>query len=411
MTLLESFRTALRALRVNLLRSFLTMLGIIVGVASVITMVAVGAGAQAQVAEQIRSLGANVLMVVPGTARQGATRLEAGTGHTLSEADARSIAGQIPQVQAAAPSIRGNAQLVHGNRNWNTVVNGTTADYFAIREWPLKAGRHFSTAEEDGGGKVVLIGATVAKQLFGGEDPVGKQIRIMSVPFQVIGVLAEKGPSGAGQNQDDIAFVPILAAKLRLMGSASEVNRQAVAYILVKAASDDAMSAATTQIEALLRQRHRLAAEREADFQVNNPAAAMAAQRASTKTIAWLLAAIASVSLIVGGISIMNIMLVSVTERTREIGIRIAVGARQRDIRNQFLTEAVTLCLFGGLVGIAIGCGVSIAVARLAGWPIFLGLEAVIFAVGFAAAIGVFFGYYPARKAARLEPAEALRSE
>jgi putative ABC transport system permease protein len=348
---------------------------------------------------------------VPGTARQGATRLEAGSGHTLSEADARAIAAQIPQVQAAAPSIRGNAQLVQGNRNWNTVVNGTTADYFAIREWPLKAGRHFSTAEEDGGGKVVLIGATVAKQLFAGEDPVGKQIRITSVPFQVIGLLAEKGPSGVGQNQDDIAFVPISAAKLRLMGSASEVNRQAVNYILVKAASDEAMPAAAAQIEGLLRQRHRLAAERENDFQVNNPAAAMAAQRASTKTIAWLLAAIASVSLIVGGISIMNIMLVSVTERTREIGIRIAVGARQRDIRNQFLTEAVTLCLFGGLVGIAIGCGVSIAVARLAGWPIFLGLEAVMFAVGFAAAIGVFFGYYPARKAARLEPAEALRSE
>src|SRR3954468_9255629 len=411
MTLLESFRTALRALRVNLLRSFLTMLGIIVGVASVITMVAVGAGAQAQVAEQIRSLGANVLMVVPGTARQGATRLEAGTGHTLSEADARSIAMQIPQVQAAAPSIRGNAQLVHGNRNWNTVVNGTTADYFAIREWPLKAGRHFSTAEEDGGGKVVLIGATVAKQLFGGEDPVGKEIRIMSAPFQVVGVLAEKGPSGAGQNQDDIAFVPMLAAKLRLMGSASEVNRQAVAYILVKAVSDEAMPAAATQIEGLLRQRHRLATERENDFQVNNPAAAMAAQRASTKTIAWLLAAIASVSLIVGGISIMNIMLVSVTERTREIGLRLAVGARRRDIRNQFLTEAVTLCVLGGLIGLALGTAAAWAVARLAGWPIFLGTDAILFAVFFAASIGIFFGYYAARKAARLEPVEALRSE
>lgn len=413
MTFLESFRTALQALRVNVLRSFLTMLGIIVGVASVITMVAVGTGAQTQVAEQIRSLGANVLMVVPGTARQGATRLEGGSGHTLSESDAKAIAAQLPQIRAAAPSIRGSAQLVRGSRNWNTVVNGTTADYFVIREWPLKAGRHFSKAEEDGAGKVALIGATVAKQLFGTDDPVGQEVRIMAVPFQVIGVLTDKGPSGAGQNQDDIVFVPISAAKLRLMGSANAVNREAVAYILVKAVSDEAMNAASKQIEGLLRQRHRhrMTADREDDFQVNNPAAAMAAQRASTKTIAWLLAAIASVSLVVGGISIMNIMLVSVTERTREIGIRLAVGARRRDIRNQFLTEATALCLAGGLVGIAIGCGTSIAVARLAEWPIFLGPDAVLFALLFAAAIGIFFGYYPARKAARLEPAEALRSE
>jgi putative ABC transport system permease protein len=411
MTFLESFRTALRALRANVLRSFLTMLGIIVGVASVITMVAVGAGAQTQVAEQIRSLGANVLMVVPGTARQGATRLESGSGHTLSEADARAIAGQLPQIRATAPSIRGNAQLVRGSNNWNSVVNGTTADYFTIREWPLKAGRHFSKAEEDGAGKVALIGATVAKQLFGTVDPLGQEIRIMAVPFQVVGVLAEKGPSGAGQNQDDIVFVPIAAAKLRLMGSANAVNREAVAYILAQAVSDEVMTAASTQIEALLRQRHRLPPDRESDFQINNPAAAMAAQRGSTKTIAWLLAAVASVSLIVGGISIMNIMLVSVTERTREIGVRLAVGARRRDIRNQFLTEATALCLAGGIAGVVIGCGSSIAVARFANWPIFLGPEAILFALGFAAAIGIFFGYYPARKAARLEPAEALRAE
>ena len=411
MTFLESFRTALRALRVNVLRSFLTMLGIIVGVASVITMVAVGTGAQTQVAEQIRSLGANVLMVAPGTAREGAARKEGGSGHTLSESDARAIAAQLPQIRAAAPSIRGSAQLVLGSRNWNTVVHGTTADYFVIREWPLKAGRHFSKAEEDGAGKVALIGGTVAKQLFGTEGPVGQEIRIMSVPFQVIGVLTDKGPSGAGQNQDDIVFVPISAAKLRLMGSANAVNREAVAYILVKAVSDEAMTAASMQIEGLLRQRHRITADREDDFQVNNPAAAMAAQRASTRTIAWLLAAIASVSLVVGGISIMNIMLVSVTERTREIGIRLAVGARRRDIRNQFLTEATALCLAGGLVGIAVGCATSIAVARLAEWPIFLGPDAVLFALLFAAAIGIFFGYYPARKAARLPPAEALRSE
>jgi len=411
MMLWEAFGIALRSLRANKMRSFLTMLGIIIGVASVITMVAVGAGAQTRVAEQIRSLGANVLMIVPGAAREGGVRKESGTRHTLTESDAIAIGSQIPQVQAAAPSIRANHQIVHGGKNWNTTVNGTTADYFVVRDWALSSGRHFSGDEERGGAKVALIGATVAKQLFDQSDPIGGQIRISSVPFDVIGVLGEKGPSGAGQNQDDIIFIPISTAKLRLMGSASEVNREAVSYILVKAISDEAMTTATDQIEGLLRQRHRIGADADSDFQVNNPAAAMAAQRASTTTIAWLLAAIASVSLVVGGISIMNIMLVSVTERTREIGLRLAVGARRRDIRNQFLTEAVTLCVLGGLVGLGLGVGAAWAVARLAGWPIFLGTEAIAFAVLFAASIGIFFGYYPARKAARLEPVEALRSE
>ena len=411
MMLWESFGIALRSLRGNKMRSFLTTLRIIIGVASVITMVAVGAGAQTMVTEQIRSFGANVLMVIPGTAQQGAVRMERGTRHTLTESDAAAIASEIPQVQVAAPSIRASAQIVRGGKNWNTVVNGTTADYFLIREWATSAGRNFSEREEAGGGKVALIGAAVSKQLFGTDNPVGEQIRISSVPFEVIGLLTEKGPSGTGQNQDDIIFVPISTAKLRLMGSASEVNRESVAYILVKAISDDAMSAATAPIEALLRQRHRLRTDRENDFQVNDPAAAMAAQRASTTTIAWLLAAIASVSLIVGGISIMNIMLVSVSERTREIGLRLAIGARRRDIRHQFLTEAITLCLVGAVIGIALGGAASWAVARLAGWPIFLGLDSVMFAVGFATSIGVFFGYYPARKAARLEPAVALRSE
>src|SRR5215216_138309 len=411
MMLVESFGIALRSLRANKMRSFLTMLGIIIGVASVITMVAVGAGAQTQVAEQIRSLGANVLMVVPGAAREGGVRKESGSRHTLTESDAAAIGSQLPQVQAAAPSIRGSHQIVRGGKNWNTTVNGTTADYFIIRDWALASGRQFSRGEEQGGGKVALIGATVARQLFDKADPVGGQIRISSVPFEVIGVLAEKGPSGAGQNQDDIIFIPISTAKLRLMGSASEVNREAVAYILVKAVSDEAMEGATAEIEALLRQRHRTGAKMDIDFQINNPAAEMAAQRASTTTVAWLLSAIASVSLIVGGISIMNIMLVSVTERTREIGLRLAVGARRRDIRNQFLTEAVTLCVLGGLIGLALGTAAAWAAATLAGWPIFLGTDAILFAILFAASIGIFFGYYPAHKAARLEPVEALRSE
>jgi putative ABC transport system permease protein len=402
---------ALRLLRANPMRSFLTMLGIIIGVASVIAMVAVGAGAQTQVTEQIRSLGANVLMVLPGAARQNGARLESGSRRTLTQADATAIARQIPQVRAAAPSVRANLQVVRANRNWNSVVNGTTADYFVIREWRLAAGRVFSSGEEDGAGKVALIGATVAKQLFGTTEPVGQQIRILTVPFEVVGVLAEKGQSGAGQDQDDVVFVPISTAKLRLMGSGSEINRDAVGYVLIKAVSDGAVDPATVAIQGLLRQRHRTGPGQEDDFQVTNPAAAMAAQRASTKTIAWLLAAIASVSLVVGGISIMNIMLVSVTERTREIGLRLAVGARRRDIRNQFLTEATALCLLGGLVGIGIGIAVSAGIARLAGWPIFLGPEAMLVAVAFSAAIGIFFGYYPARIAARLQPIEALRSE
>jgi putative ABC transport system permease protein len=410
MMLWASVEIAWGALRANKLRSFLTMLGIIIGVASVVAMVAIGAGAETQVAEQIRSLGANVLMVEPGAARDGGVRKESGSAHTLTEGDANAIGAEIPQVQAAAPSIRAAFQVVHEARNWNTTVNGTTGAYFAIREWPLSAGRAFS-AEEERGGKIAVLGAAVARELFGEENPVGGHVRIASVPFEVIGVLAEKGASGFGQNQDDVVFVPISTARLRLIGTSGEVTRDSVAYILVKAISDAAMSGATAQIDALLRQRHRLTSAAESDFQINNPAAAMAARRASTTTIAWLLAAIASVSLVVGGISIMNIMLVSVTERTREIGLRMALGARQRDIRNQFLTEAVTLCAVGGAIGLLVGTAAACTVARLAGWPIFISPDLAVFAVAFAAGIGIFFGYYPARKAARLEPIEALRAE
>jgi putative ABC transport system permease protein len=411
MMLWASIEIAWGALRANTLRSFLTMLGIIIGVASVIAMVAIGAGAETQVAEQIRSLGANVLMVEPGAARDGGLRKESGSAHTLTEGDALAIGAEIPQVQAAAPSIRAAFQVVREARNWNTTVNGTTGDYFAIRDWPLSAGRVFSGTEEERSGKIAVIGAAVAKQLFGDERPVGAHLRIANVPFEVIGVLAEKGASGFGQNQDDVVFVPISTARLRLIGTSGEVNRESVSYILIKAISDEAMGPAMAEIDALLRQRHRLASEAESDFRLTNPAAAMAARRASTTTIAWLLAAIASVSLVVGGISIMNIMLVSVTERTREIGVRLAVGARRRDIRNQFLTEAVTLCAVGGLIGLLLGTAAACAAAGLAGWPIFIGPDLAVFAVAFAAGIGIFFGYYPARKAARLEPIEALRSE
>ncbi len=406
----ESLRTAVRALRANKLRSFLTMLGIIVGVASVITMVAVGAGAQTQIAEQIRSLGANVIMVEPGSAVADGVRAGGGTRHTLSESDARAIA-DLPGIIAAAPSVRGSAQIVRGNRNWSTTINGTTAEMFVIREWPLAGGRHFAPGEEAAGARVALIGQTTARELFGEADPLGEEIRILGTQFQVIGILAEKGTSGAGRDQDDIVFMPISTARIRLIGSVDAINRESVAYILVKAANEALIAPITAGIAGLLRQRHRLAPDQEDDFSISNPAETMALQHAATRILAWLLASVASVSLIVGGISIMNIMLVSVTERTREIGLRLAVGARRRDIRNQFLMEAITLCLLGGVIGLVLGIGAAIVIANLAGWPVFVGLDAVLLAMLFAGGVGIFFGWYPARKAARLEPVEALRME
>ena len=406
----ESLKIALRSLRGNPLRSVLTMLGIIIGVASVVTMVAVGSGAQTQVAEQIRSLGANVLMVLPGAARKSGVRQESGSGHTLTKNDSDAI-GRLSVIEAAAPSVRGRAQIIAGNRNWSTTVNGTTADYFIVREWALTLGRYFSVEEQAGAAKIALIGKTVAEQLFGDDDPVEQTIRISQVPFKVIGVLSEKGPSGSGRNQDDVVFVPITTAKLRVFGSAHQINRDAVAYVLVKAKSSDVMQVAEAQMNGLLRQRHRLLASDEVDFRITNPAATMAAQHAASRTIAWLLAAIASVSLLVGGISIMNIMLVSITERTREIGIRMAIGALRRDIRNQFLIEAFCLCLLGGVIGLVFGIGVSIGVAQLAGWPIFLSPEAMLAAILFAGVIGIFFGYYPAHRASALNPIECLRTE
>jgi len=407
----ENIRIAFGALRAHPMRSLLTMLGIIIGVAAVIAMVAVGAGAQVRVAEQIRTLGANLLMIQPGAGQEGSARLAGGTRHTLSEDDAAAIGGQVPGVLVAAPSVRGSGQLVHGNRNWNTVVNGTRPDYFIAREWPLDRGRSFSEQEARIAAKVATLGASVAKVLFAEADPLGQTIRIAEVPFQVIGVLAAKGPAGDGSDQDDVVFVPISTAKLRLLGGAHQVSRGSLNYILVKVADALAMESVQAEIRGLLRDRHRLSAGAPDDFQVSNPAAAMAAQHEATRTLSFLLAAIASVSLLVGGISIMNIMLVSVTERTREIGLRLAVGARRRDIRRQFLAEAVALCLVGGAFGIVAGVAGAALLSRLAGWAVFIGPEAVAAAVLFAAAIGIFFGYYPASKASRLDPIEALRFE
>jgi putative ABC transport system permease protein len=405
-------RSAVRALRANLLRSALTMLGIVIGVAAVIAMVAIGSGAQTQVADQIRLLGANLLLVQPGSGKEGAVRLGAGSRHNLTEEDAAAITAEIPGVLAAAPTVAGNAHLVHGNRNWSSLVGGVTPDYLVARDWRIGKGRAFTSDEVDTAAKVVLLGATVVKELFSDEAPLGQLVRIANVPFTVVGVLGEKGQATeSGRDQDDVALLPLTSAKLRVLGAGGQVSRGAVDFIMVKAMSTDAMAPVQRQIGQLLRQRHRLSPEDDADFQVREPAAAMEAQAAAARSLTWFLAAVASVSLLVGGISIMNIMLVSVTERTREIGLRQAVGARRSDIRNQFLVEAIMLCLLGGLIGIVLGVGAAIVIAEVVGWQIFISPLAVLLAFAFAAAVGVFFGSYPANQASRLDPIEALRFE
>jgi putative ABC transport system permease protein len=403
-------KIALRALAVNKLRSALTMLGIVIGVGAVIVMIAVGGGAQARVEEQIRALGSNLLLVMPGSTTAGGVRMGFGSGSTLTEDDVIAINREIPEA-LAAPALRGSAQVIWGNSNWSTQVFGVTPEYLDVRQWPLAAGRVFEPAEMAAAAKVCLIGATVAKQLFGSGDPLDQSIRIKRVPFTVIGVLDVKGQSLMGTDQDDLILVPIKTARSRVLGTASAARNRTVGTIWVKAADGLDTKVVEEQVRSLLRQRHRIQAGADDDFSLRNLAEVMAAQEASSRVLALLLAAVASVSLLVGGIGIMNIMLVSVTERTREIGLRMAVGARTRDILGQFLVEAVTLSLIGGLAGVALGIGTSVLIAQLAGWRIVLSPEAVGLAVAFAFVIGVFFGFYPARKAALLNPVEALRFE
>ena len=410
MSLGALLKVALRALAVNKLRSALTMLGIIIGVAAVIVMVAVGAGAQARVEEQIRSLGSNLLLILSGARTQSGVRLGTGSNYTLSEDDAIAISREVPDA-LAAPALRGGAQVIWGNANWATQLYGTTPEYLDVRQWPLAAGRSFEPAELTGAGKVCLVGQTVVRQLFGNTDPLGQVIRIKRVPFTVVGVLETKGQSMMGTDQDDLIVLPIATARGRVLGSANLAKQRAVSTIWVKVADGADTKTVEEQVRLLLRQRHRLQPGADDDFSLRNLAEVMAAQEASSRVLALLLAAVASVSLVVGGIGIMNIMLVSVTERTREIGLRMALGARTRDILGQFLVEAVTLSLIGGLVGVALGSGAALAIAQFAGWRIVLSPDAVLLAVAFAFAIGVFFGYYPARKAARLNPVEALRFE
>jgi putative ABC transport system permease protein len=414
MDLLSTLRIALRALRTNMMRSALTMLGIIIGVAAVIAMIAVGRGAQNRVEEQVRSLGANVMVLWPSSSNTGGVRSGTGGVQTLTEDDARALALEVPEVMYAAATHRGSGQVVYGNQNWFAAVFGINNDFFDVREWPLAAGRQFEANELASSGKVIILGQTVARQLFGEdtpfEDMIDRTVRLRRVPLTVIGVAERKGQSAVGQDQDDAVFVPLSTARTRLFGVVQGKLRR-INSIWIKVRLGDDMKAAEEGVRLLLRQRHRLAPGQDDDFTLRNLTEVMQAQEAASRAMTGLLAAIASVSLLVGGIGIMNIMLVSVTERTREIGLRMAVGARGGDILSQFLVEAVTLSCIGGAIGVALGVVAAQLVGQSAGWQIVIESRSVVLAFGFAALIGIFFGYYPARKASRLEPIDALRYE
>jgi len=407
---LEALRGALSALSANLLRSILTALGIFIGVAAVIATVAVGEGARRQVLAQIQSLGANLLIVWGGSATMGGVRLGAGGRSNLAWDDAVAIAREIPEVQVAAGSIRQTFQVVAGNQNWSTTVLATEPDYFIAHEWVADSGRLFSPEEAAGGRKVVILGATVAEMLFAEEDPVGREIRIRQTPFEVIGVMARKGQNPMGQDQDDTVFVPYWTARRSVMG-ASRANARQVGVISVKVHEGENMAAAEDAIRALMRQRHRVAANEADSVSIRNLSDIQATRDASARTLSALLASVAAVSLLVGGIGVMNIMLVSVTERTREIGLRLAIGARRRDVLAQFLLEAVMLALLGGAAGVLAGMALSHILADVAGWPVLVRADAVLIAVGVSALTGLFFGFWPARRAAHLDPITALRHE
>jgi putative ABC transport system permease protein len=406
--LYSATKVAYRSLRANKMRSVLTMLGMIIGVAAVIAMVAVGQGANERIAAQIASIGSNLLLILPGSTTSGGLRTGFGSVPTLTMADARAIGKELSAVRYQSPTIRSTAPVVYGNQNWSTIIQGVAPEYFNIRDWGVAAGRIFSSEDVDASAKVALLGQTVAESLFGGENPVGKIIRIKKVPFTVLGVMDAKGQSPQGQDQDDAVFVPITTAQKKLFGT---THVGTVGVILVQAIDADSIGLAQQQVTDLLRQRHRINRGQDDDFSIRNLSEMLAVAEASTRIMSLLLGAIASVSLLVGGIGIMNIMLVSVTERTREIGIRMAVGARERDILLQFLIEAIVLAVTGGSIGILLGVGGSALISRFAGWSTIVNPGAVLLAFGFSAAIGIFFGFYPARKASRLDPIEALRHE
>ncbi len=395
------------AMALNRMRAGLTMLGMIIGVASVVLMLAIGQGAQSTVNDSIASMGANLFIILSGATTSGGLRFGSGTTPTLTLDDNQAIS-KLSTIKAVAPIYSGTAQLAYGANNWSTSVSGTTQQYLEVRNWSLDSGQSFNASDVRAASKVVLIGQTVAKNLFGEEDPVGKTIRIKNSPFLVIGLLSNKGQSLDGRDQDDTALVPVTTAQTKLFGNPFPGT---VRFIMAQAISDNMMEEAEQDIAQALRLRHRISVNAEDDFTVRNLAALAETAASATKVLSFMLGAIASISLLVGGIGIMNIMLVSVTERTREIGIRMAIGARRKDILLQFLLEAVMICVMGGLAGVLLGVMGAWLVSKFAEMTVVVTLNSIGISFLFAAATGIFFGFYPARKAAYLKPVEALRYE
>jgi putative ABC transport system permease protein len=400
---------AVRAVLRNKMRSFLTTLGIIIGVAAVIAMMAIGAGAKAQVEAAFAAMGTNLLIVMPGSTTAGGSFGGFGSMPTLTWDDLAAIRTEVSTVKAAAPSLRSNQSLVSEELNWTTSVTGTTPEYFEIRSWPVEYGQGFTQSDLDAGAKVVVLGQTVVERLFGrSANPIGQTIRIGQSPFSVVGVLAKKGQSPAGQDYDDAAFIPVTTFAQRIQGGFGKFLN---GTIFVQATSEEATNRALADIKALLRDRHRLPAGADDDFSIRNLAEVASARQQGTETMTTLLASVAAVSLLVGGIGIMNIMLVSVTERTREIGLRMAIGAKPRSILLQFLVEALVLSIAGGLIGVALGVGAATWLAGKFEWPMQIQVDVIGVSVAFSALVGIVFGLYPARKASRLDPIEALRYE
>ncbi len=398
-------RVAMRALVRNKMRSALTVLGIVIGVGAVICTVAIGQGASQQVQEQIRSLGDNLLFISAGSVNRGGVQMGSSATKTLTIDDAKAIEQQVSLIKEVSPGVGTSSQVIYGNQNWFTQIRGVSPEYIDIRRWPLAEGSIFSERDVETSANVCVLGRTVVQNLFGEEDPVGKTIRVRDLPFTVIGVLSPKGQSPFGQDEDDSILMPYTTVMKKLAGI------DWLQYIMCSAVSQEASAPATAQITSLLRERHRLRPSEDDDFIIRSADALAQAQAQSSQVMTLLLASIASVSLLVGGIGIMNIMLVSVTERTREIGVRMAVGASEQDVQMQFLSEAMVLSLMGGAGGVLAGILGSTGLANLLHWPTTISFESIVLAVFFSAAVGVFFGYYPARKAARLNPIEALRFE
>jgi putative ABC transport system permease protein len=403
------FFTAAKALSLNRTRSLLTTLGIVIGVASVIAMEAIGEGAKARIQQTFAQLGTNMLIVTSGSAHSGGAMGGVGTLPTLTWGDLSAIRSEANAVRRAAPVSQTFAQTSSDETNWKTIVYGTTPDYFDIRNWPIGQGAAFTESDLDAANKVVVLGRTVANKLFGGSSSaVGQAIRIKNIPFEVVGIAASKGQSGFGQDNDDAVFIPISAYRTKVAGSLSD---RIAGVIFVESTTSQAAAQAQRQIATLLRDRHRIEREEDDDFSVINLQEFADSMEDSMGTVKTLLASIAAVSLLVGGIGIMNIMLVSVTERTREIGLRMAVGAKPRVVLAQFLIEALALALVGGLIGVILGVGIAVLLARQFGWSLVIQTNIILLSVGFSAGVGVFFGLYPAQKAARLDPIEALRHE